>query len=127
MGKVLLIESSGLTMNQRPIGTSPKMPMCLAIQALKSTCERVPNSVLIHTPKDATTNMPEGHMYNRPFSNETVTPSIPSRVVITLPIDADVLHWLQRQPAWPQEINDLCRAYMESHLIREMAFEEDGQ
>ena len=89
IGKVLLIESSGLA--------------------------------------DATTNMPEGHMYNRPFSNETVTPSIPSRVVITLPIDADVLHWLQRQPAWQQEINDLCRAYMESHLIREMAFEEGGQ
>jgi uncharacterized protein (DUF4415 family) len=71
--------------------------------------------------------MPDGQLYDRPFSstsNEAVTPSIPSRVVITLPIDADVLDWLQQQPCWPQEINDLCRAYMESHLIREMAFEE---
>ena len=84
MGKVLLNKSSGLTMKQRPIGTSPKMPMCLAIQALKSICERVSDSVLIHTLKDTTTNMPEGHMYNRPFSNEAVTPSIASRVVITL-------------------------------------------
>jgi uncharacterized protein (DUF4415 family) len=73
--------------------------------------------------------MPDDHLYDRPFpptSSEPVTPSIPSRVVITLPIDADILYWLQRQPAWPQEINDLCRAYMESHLIREMAFEEEA-
>jgi len=44
-------------------------------------------------------------------------------VTITLELDADILLWLQRQSCWPQEINNLCRAYMESHLIREMAFE----
>ena len=70
--------------------------------------------------------MPDGQLYDRPSStsNEAITPSIPSRVVITLSVDADVLDWLQRQSAWQQEINDLCRAYMESHLIREQAFEE---
>jgi uncharacterized protein (DUF4415 family) len=48
----------------------------------------------------------------------------PESATVTLDIDADVIGWLQEQPGWRREIRDLLRFYMESHLIREAAFEE---
>jgi uncharacterized protein (DUF4415 family) len=45
-------------------------------------------------------------------------------VIAVLDIDADVLIWLQEKPFWRREINELLRSYMETHLIREAAFED---
>jgi uncharacterized protein (DUF4415 family) len=46
------------------------------------------------------------------------------RMPVTLDIDADILDWLQEQPGWRREINELLRSYMETNLICEAAFEE---
>jgi hypothetical protein len=48
----------------------------------------------------------------------------PGPVTVALDIDADVLAFLQEKPFWRREINDLLRFYMETHLIREAAFED---
>ena len=60
----------------------------------------------------------DGHYrHDRPFlSSRPVT--------VTLDIDADVLEWLQEKPFWRREISDLLRFTMETHLIREAAFDE---
>src|SRR5713101_7897988 len=59
--------------------------------------------------------MPDGHQQHpRPTLH-------PDPVSVTLNIDADVLDWLQEQPLWQREINDLLRFIMEAHLIREAA------
>jgi hypothetical protein len=50
-------------------------------------------------------------------------PRPPESVTVALDIDADIMDWLQEQPGWRREIRDLLRFYMESHLIREAAFE----
>jgi uncharacterized protein (DUF4415 family) len=65
--------------------------------------------------------MPDGYQQDaRPF----VSSAQPARVTVMLDMDADVLDWLQENPQWPREINDLLRAYMEINLIRKTAFEE---
>ena len=77
--------------------------------------------------------MEDGHLFARPSflpppepaqpAFQAIIPA-PERVTVTLDIDADVLNWLQEQPLWRREISDLLRSYMETHLIREAAFEE---
>jgi hypothetical protein len=62
--------------------------------------------------------MPDGYQQDPRLSLH------PERVTVTLDLDADVLDWLQEQPGWRREINDLLRSYMETSLIREAAFEE---
>ena len=49
----------------------------------------------------------------------------PQRVAVTLDLDADLLDWLKGQPTdWQQEINNTMRFFMETSLIRELAFAE---
>ena len=46
-------------------------------------------------------------------------------MTVTLDLDADLLDWLKEQPTdWRQEINNTMRFFMETSLIRELAFEE---
>jgi uncharacterized protein (DUF4415 family) len=59
------------------------------------------------------------HQQDLPFFS-----SHPGPVMVTLDIDADVLAFLQEKPFWRREINDLLRFTMETHLIREAAFED---
>jgi hypothetical protein len=59
------------------------------------------------------------HQQDLPFFS-----SHPGPVTVALDIDADVLAWLQEKPFWRREINDLLRFTMETHLIREAAFED---
>ena len=49
----------------------------------------------------------------------------PKRVTVKLDLDADLLDWLKEQPTdWQQEINNTMRFFMETSLIRELAFAE---
>ena len=46
-------------------------------------------------------------------------------MTVTLDLDADLLDWLKEQPTgWQEEINNTMRFFMETSLIRELAFEE---
>jgi uncharacterized protein (DUF4415 family) len=69
--------------------------------------------------------MPDGYQQDQGHGLQaTADLAPPPCVPVTLDMDADVLGWLQEQPLWRREINDLLRAYMEVNLIRKTAFED---
>jgi hypothetical protein len=59
-----------------------------------------------------------------PEFEATAAPPQP-RVTVTVDLDADVVEWLKAQPTdWQREINNLTRFFMETNLIRDIAFED---